>query len=149
MPAPNRPTALFTNNNWYFEIQGLVSPHFHSLEGISKTSGEVSVVDGGTNIRHKFSSQIKDFGDITLTRAYDGSVDDLAMLALENASMDTCQRFDGSLVKMHCGKEVFRIVFLGLRIKEVGHPSLSTEGTERYDVRYTCSVSEWREVRIR
>ena len=147
MPIPNRPTNLFTSNNWYFEIQGLVSPHFHTLEGISKQSGEVSIVDGGTNVKHKFSSQMKNFGDITLTRAYDGSVDDFAVIALEELSMDTCQRFDGQLVKMHCGQEVFRILFLGLRIKNVEHPTLNVDSEERYDVKYTCSVSEWLEIR--
>jgi hypothetical protein len=147
MPKPNRPTALYTNNNWYFEIPGLVSPHFHTLEGISKTSGEVTIVDGGTNIRHKFSNQLKDFGDITLTRAYDGSIDDIAIQALSRLSFDTCQRFDGNLVKMHCGKEVFRILFLGARVKEEIHPTLSTEGTDKYDVRYVLSISEWLEVR--
>lgn len=147
MPKPNRPTNLFTTNNWYFELPGFVSPHFSTLEGISKTSGEVSIVDGGTNVRHKFSSQIRDYGDISLTRAYDGSVDDYAIQALSKLSFDGCQRFDGNLVKLHCGEEVFRILFLGMRLKEEVHPTLNTEGEDRYDVRYTFSVSEWVEVR--
>lgn len=148
MPVPNKPTALYTANNWYFEIPGLLSPHFHTLEGINQKSGEVSIVDGGTNIKHKFSSQLKDYGDIVLTRAYDGSVDDLAMQTLVNLSMNTCTRFDGNLVKAHCGKEVFRILFLGLRIKDVAHPTLNTDSEDRYDVKYTCSVSEWQEIRL-
>lgn len=146
MGKPNAPTNLFTANNWYFELQGLVSPHFQTLEGISLTSGEISVVDGATNIRHKFSNQLKDFGDIILTRGYDGSVDDDFMRALQAVSMNSCQRFDGNLVKLHCGKEVFRILFLGMRIKSVEHPSLGTSSEEAYNVKYTCSVSEWVEV---
>lgn len=144
---PLRPTNLYTANNWYFEIKGMVSPHFHKLEGISKTSGEVSIVDGATNIKHKFSNQLKEFSDISLTRTYDGSVDDIFMLALSKLMFDTCLRIDGNLVKLHCGKEVFRILFLGLRMKGEAHPSLDTESGERYDVKYDFSVSEWVEVR--
>lgn len=146
MPLPLRPTNLFTANNFYFEIPGLVSPHFHTIEGISKTSGEVTIVDGATNIRHKFSNQLKDFGDLTLVRAYDGSIDDEFMRQLEAIQFDTCQRIDGNLVKQHCGSEVFRIMFLGMRMKHVEHPSLNTESEERYDVRYTFSISEWYEI---
>lgn len=146
MPRPTRPSDLYTNNNWYFEMQGLVSPHFHTLEGISKTTGEITIVDGGTNITHKFSSQIKQFGDITLTRSKDGSVDDVAIAALRDLCMDTALRFDANLVKLHHGNEVFRIMFLGARIKEENHPTLSTDGEERYDVRYVLSVSEWVEI---
>lgn len=141
-----KPKDLYVNNHWYFEIPGLISPHFHSLEGIEVKSGEVSIVDGVTNVKHKFSSQLKDFNDIVLTRTKDGSVDDQTMSAIAQESLNAGVRFDGNLVKMHNGKEVFRILFLGLRIKNVAHPSLSTEGEDRYDVKYTCSVSEWIEI---
>lgn len=143
---PIRPSDLYTNNHWYFEIPGLVSPHFHTLEGIEQKSGEVFIVDGSTNIKHKFSSQLKEYSDINLTRAMDGSVDDLTMKALVQQCMNSGFRFDGSLVKMHSGQEVFRILFLGLRIKNVAHPSLKTDAEERYDIKYTCSVSEWVEI---
>lgn len=145
MPTPLRPTSLYSANNWYFEIPGMVSPDFHTLSGISRETGEISVVDGYTNITHKFSNQIKTFGDIILTRAYNGSIDDKFMATLNKLCEDTCFRFDGNLVKMHCGKEVFRILFLGMRIKGVKHPDLATDSTSRYDVQYTLSVSEWYE----
>ena len=141
-----RPTDLLVNNHWYFEIPGLVSPKFHSLEGIEQNSGEVTIVDGYTNIEHKFSSQLKKFSDITLTRAKDGSVDDFSMRELFRACMNEGFRFDGNLVKMHNGREVFRIVMLGVRIKSVAHPSLNTAGEDKYDMKYTCSVSEWIEI---
>lgn len=143
---PLRPTDLYTNNHWYFEIQGLISPHFHTLEGIEKKSGEVSIVDGTTNIKHKFSSQLKDFGDINLTRSKDGSVDDKTMQVLANKCMDEGFRFDGNLIKMHNGQEVFRILFLGCRIKNIAHPSLKTDGEDKYDIKYSMSVSEWVEI---
>lgn len=143
---PLKPVDLYTNNHWYFEIPGLISPHFHTLEGIEQKSGEVFIVDGSTNIKHKFSSQLKEYNDITLTRAMDGSVDDQTMKVLTQQCMNNGFRFDGNLVKMHNGVEVFRILFLGLRIKNVAHPSLKTDGEERYDIKYTCSVSEWVEI---
>lgn len=143
-----RPDNLFTTNHWTFEIPGLNFPNFQKLEGISKTSGEISIVDGTTNIKHKYSSQLRDFGDITLTRPYDGSADDIAMQALEKASFDTGARFDGHLVKYHNGVEVFRIMFFGLRIKEVKHPNLDVAAEEAYNVMLTISVSEWEEIRV-
>lgn len=143
---PLRPTDAYVNNGWYFEVPGLVSPQFQQLEGISKTSGEVVVVDGATNIKHKFSSQLKDFGDIVLTRPKDGSIDDTTMRVLEDQCLNTGFRFDGNLVKLHNGQEVFRILFLGMRIKKVEHPSLNTGGEDLYNMKYTCSVSEWVEI---
>ena len=143
---PLRPTDLYTNNHWYFEIPGLISPHFHTLEGIEQKSGEVFIVDGSTNIKHKFSSQLKEYNDIVLTRGMDGSVDDETMKVLTQKCMNEGFRFDGNLVKMHNGQEVFRILFLGCRIKNYAHPSLKTDGEERYDNKYTLSVSEWVEI---
>jgi len=147
MPRPLRPTNLFTANSWYFEIQGLLSPHFHQLSGIKKSSGEVSIVDGSSGVRYKFSNQIKEFSDITLVRAYDGSVDDDFMRTLTKLSLDGCLKFDGNLVKMHCGKEVFRIIFLGMKMKDTEHPQLRTDSEEKYDMLYMFSVTEWQEVR--
>ena len=143
---PLRPTDLYTNNHWYFEIPGLISPHFHTLEGIEQKSGEVFIVDGSTNIKHKFSSQLKEYNDIVLTRGMDGSVDDETMKGLTQKCMNEGFRFDGNLGKMHKGQEVFRILFLGCRIKNYAHPSLKTDGEERYDNKYTLSVSEWVEI---
>lgn len=143
---PLKPVDLYTANHWYFEIPGLISPQFHTLSGIEQRSGEVFIVDGSTNIKHKFSSQLKEYSDIVLTRAMDGSVDDLTMMTLVQQSMNEGLRFDGNLVKLHNGQEVFRILFLGCRIKNVAHPELRTDSEERYDVKYTCSVSEWVEI---
>jgi hypothetical protein len=148
MPAPLTPTNVFSANGWYFEIQGLVSPHFNRLSGIKKSTGEVSIVDGSTGIRHKFANQIKEFGDITLVRAYDGSVDDNYMRQLTKLSLDGCTKFDGNLVKLQCGKEVFRIIFLGMKMKDTEHPELRTDSEERYDVQYMFSVTEWQEIPI-
>lgn len=141
-----KPTDLYTSNHWTLEIPGLVSPHFHKVEGIEQKSGEVSIVDGSTNIKHKFSSQLKEYNDIVITRAMDGSVDDQTMKVLVQQCMNIGFTFDAMLVKMHNGQEVFRILILGARIKNYAHPSLDTSAEERYDLKYTLSVSEWIEV---
>ena len=141
-----KPTDLLTSNHWYLEIPGLVSPHFHTVEGIEQKSGEVFIVDGATNIKHKFSSQLKDYNDIVISRAMDGSVDDHTMRVLVQKCMNDGFRFDASLVKLHNGNEAFRILILGARIKNYAHPTLNTESEERYDLKYTLSVSEWVEI---
>ena len=141
-----KPTDSLVNNGWYFEVPGLISPHFSSLEGVSRKTGQVVVVDGTTNIKHKFSDQMKDFSDITLIRAKDASVDDKSIRVLADKCINEGFRFDGQLVKLHNKKEIFRIIFLGMRIMEEEHPSLKTDGTDKYDMKYPCSVSEWVEV---
>lgn len=141
-----RPTDLYTNNHFLIEIPGLISPKFHKVEGIEENSGEVTIIDGYTNVEHKFSSQLKKYSDITLTRAKDGSIDDFSMREIVRQCMNNGLRFDANLVKMHNGQEVFRIVMLGMRIKTNAHPNLDTSGEEKYDMKYTLSVSEWVEI---
>jgi len=141
-----RPDDLYASSHWTFEIAGMKSPNFQKLSGLSKKVGEIKMVDGSTNITHKFSSQIKDFGEITLTRPKDGSIDDAAMMALEKFSLDSGNRIDGQLIKLHNGVEVFRIMFFGLQMKEVKHPDFDTSAESSYDMQYTFSVSEWEEI---
>lgn len=139
---PTRPVDLYTSNHFYMEVPGLISPQIHTVEGIGIESGEVSIVDGFTNIQHKFSSQLKKAKDVTFTRAKDGSADDLAMKALADKCLDEGFRFDCHLVKRHNGKEVFRILLLGCRIKTVDYPTHQTDAEERYDMKYVLSVTE-------
>jgi hypothetical protein len=135
---PTRPVDLYTTNHFYFEIPGLISPQFHTVEGIELESGDVTIVDGSTNIQHAFSSQLKRYNDIVLVRSYDGTVDDQAMRTLVNACINEGYSFDGALVKQHFGEEVFRVLFLGMRIKRVQYPTMQTDAEEKLDVRYTC-----------
>lgn len=139
---PTRPGDLYTNNHFYLEIPGLISPQFHTVEGIGIESGEVSIVDGYTNILHKFSSQLKKAKDVTLTRSKDGSADDAALKVLSKKCLDEGFRFDAQLVKRHNGNEVFRIILLGCRIKMVDYPTHQTDAEERYDMKFVLSVTE-------
>ena len=60
-----KPTTVMMANGWYFDLPGLISPHFQTLEGINRKTGTTEIVDGGTNIKYQFSDQIIEFGQIT------------------------------------------------------------------------------------
>ena len=146
MGYPKKPTDLFVVNGWYLELPGLVSPHFETLEGLSKKTGKVEIVDAGTNIKYKFSSQIKDFGAITLTRAKDGTNDDIIMNGLVNASIELGVKYAGQLIKLHHGSEVFRIAFVGMLFDSNAHPSHNINGEEKYVQTFGASIDEWEEI---
>jgi len=139
---------LYANNHFEIKIPGLVTPDFQEMDGLEKSMGEISKVSGDTNIKYKFSSGIKDYGEITLTRPYDGSVDDALILALEKFSFDDGNRVDATLVKYHNKQEVFRILLFGLMLKKVTYPGMGTANEDRFDMKYTFSVSSHEEVRV-
>lgn len=146
MPNPQKPKAAYVVNGWYLELPGLNSPRFETLSGLSKRTGTVEVVDAGTNIKYKFSSQIIDFGAIGLTRNMDGSSDDIAMDALVELSITSGQKFTGVLIKKHFGTPVFTIAFEGLRFVEDNWPDFSIEGEEKLIKTYQATVDTWLKV---
>lgn len=143
MGYPQRPTALHVVNGWYLELPGLNSPQFETLEGLSKKTGTVQIVDGGSNIVHKFNDQIIDFGQITLSRTSDGSSDDIALDAMVDLSIRTGVQYVGALVKMHFGVEIYRIMFLGMGFKEINLPSLDINSGEKHRTSYMATIIEW------
>jgi len=143
MGKPQKPRAAFVTNGWYLELPGLVSPRFETFSGLTKKSGTVEVVDAGTNIKYKFSSQIMDFGTINLTRNMDGSADDRALDALVDLSIVSGQKFAGVLVKMHFGVPVFSIGFEGMRFVEDNWPDLNIEAEEKLIRTYVATVDTW------
>lgn len=140
---PQKPIGVFVTNGWYLELPGLVSPQFETLSGLSKKTGTVEVVDAGTNVKYKFSSQIVDFGEITLTRPYDGSSDDILMRAMANSSITEGVKYAGVLVKQNFGVEVYRIAFEGLRFVEENYPDFNKEAEEKQAISYACTVDSW------
>lgn len=143
MPYPQKPQGLYVVNGWYLELPGLVSPHFETLEGLSKKTGTVDIVDAGTNIRYKFNGQIIDFGQITLTRTMDGTIDDISMRTLVEASIRQGVKYAGALVKMHFGNEVYRILFDGLGFKEENYPTFDINAEEKQQISYVATVDSW------
>lgn len=146
MAYPQKPTDQYVANGWYLDLPGLVSPHFETLEGLSRKTGTVDIVDAGTNIRFKFSDQIIDFGAITLTRTRDGSSDDTALNALVTASLRNGVKYAGALVYLHHGVEVFRIIFDGLLFNEDNLPSFDINSGEKFRTTYQATVDEWVEI---
>lgn len=146
MPRPQKPQALYVSNGWYLEIPGLISPHFETLEGLSKKTGTVDIVDAGTNIKYKFNSQIIDFGEITLTRTLDGSSDDIVFKQLVDSSIDLGIKYVGVLVKMHFGREVYRIAFEGLAFKEYNFPTFDVNAEEKQTISVPATVDVWIQV---
>ena len=115
---PQKPQDVYVANGWYLNIPvpGIMSDAiFETLEGMQKQSGTVETVDAGTNRKYKFSTQLTDYGEMTLTRSYQGNATDRALEVLVNQMIENGLKLPVQAVKMHNGKEVFTIVFEGFR----------------------------------
>lgn len=143
MPVPQKPKRQFVANGWWLELPGLVSPHFETIGGIEKSTGTVTIVDAGTNIRYKFASQIVDYGEITLTRTYDGSSDDVAFEALVDSSIELGLKHSGVLIKREFRLPVFSLGFDGIRFTNKRLPDLATDTEEKFTATYTATVDVW------
>lgn len=145
---PKPPTGAVTNNGWYltlFSNPQLVSPHFNTLSGLSKKTGTIEIVDGGTNIKYKFSSQIIDFGQITLSRPNDASPDDAAWRGIVNAGIRLGVKYTGVLIKEHFSQEVYRIAFSGLGFKEYNYPDFNVSAEDAQMPTVMATVDSWEE----
>jgi hypothetical protein len=88
---PQKPQDVYVANGWYLNIPvpGIMSDAiFETLEGMQKQSGTVETVDAGTNRKYKFSTQLTDYGEMTLTRSYQGNVTDRALEILVNQMIE-------------------------------------------------------------
>ena len=91
MAKPQKPQDVYVANGWYLNIPvaGINSDGlFETLEGMGKSSGVVEVVDAGTNKKYKFTDQLTDYSEMTLTRPYNGSAADRAMEVLVNTMIE-------------------------------------------------------------
>ena len=143
MPKPKTPSDLYVVNGWWLEMPGLMSPHFETLEGAGINTDSVSIVDAGANIKYKFSGQILDFTDLTLTRTQDGSSDDAAVDALYDQCVRLGFKFNCALVMTHNGQEVYRIAFVGFRFVNKTLPTLDINAAEKLTVTYTATNDYW------
>lgn len=147
MPRPQRPKDLFVTNGWYFEIPGLISPHFETLEGVQKTANKVEIVDAGTNKKYKFGTQIIDFGDLSITRTYQGTVDDIALEKLVDLMIGEGLKLPVTAVKLHNRQEVFRVQMDGFNIHSKQMPTFDVNAEEKFTVTYQATCDDWRIVR--
>jgi hypothetical protein len=109
MPKPTPPKDLFVQNGWYLELPGLNAPHFETLEGVQENSNTVEIVDAGTNKKHKFGTQIIDYGEMTLTRTRQGTPEDALLSAMVKECIERGLKVPCVAVKLHKQQEVFRI----------------------------------------
>lgn len=143
---PQKPQDVYVANGWYLNIPvpGIMSDAiFETLEGMQKQSGTVETVDAGTNRKYKFSTQLTDYGEMTLTRSYQGNVTDRALEILVNQMIENGLKLPVQAVKMHNGKEVFTIVFEGFRFLSTNYPTFDISSEEKFTVSYGATCDGW------
>lgn len=146
MARPQRPQDLYVVNGWYLNIPvpGIGSDGlFETLEGMQKQSGSVEIVDAGTNKKYKFADQITDFGDMTLTRTYQGNATDRALEVLVNSCIENGLKLPVTAVKMHQGREVLTVVFDGFRFVSSNFPTFDVNGQEKFTISYSATCDGW------
>lgn len=146
MAKPQKPQDVYVTNGWYLDIpipgintDGL----FETLEGMAQSSGVVEVVDAGTNHKYKFTNQLVDYSDMTLTRPYNGSSADRAMEALVTTMIETGVKVPVTAVKLHHGVEVFSVLFEGFSFNAANYPSFDVAGTDKFTVSYSAHCDGW------
>lgn len=143
---PQKPQDIYVANGWYLNIpvHGIMSDAiFETLEGMQKQSGTVETVDAGTNRKYKFSTQLTDYGEMTLTRSYQGNATDRALEVLVNQMIENGLKLPVQAVKMHNGKEVFTIVFEGFRFLSANYPTFDIASEEKFTVSYGATCDGW------
>lgn len=143
---PQKPQDVYVANGWYLNIPvpGIMSDAiFETLEGMQKQSGTVETVDAGTNRKYKFSTQLTDYGEMTLTRSYQGNGTDRALEILVNQMIENGLKLPVQAVKMHNGKEVFTIVFEGFRFLSANYPTFDISSEEKFTVSYGATCDGW------
>lgn len=143
---PQKPQDVYVANGWYLNIPvpGIMSDAiFETLEGMQKQSGTVETVDAGTNRKYKFSTQLTDYGEMTLTRSYQGNATDRALEILVNQMIENGLKLPVQAVKMHNGKEVFTIVFEGFRFLSANYPTFDISSEEKFTVSYGATCDGW------
>jgi hypothetical protein len=146
MAKPQKPQDLYVVNGWYLEIPvpGIGSDGiFETLEGMQKQSGSVEIVDAGSNRKFRFGDQLTDFGEMTLTRTYQGNVTDRALEVLVNTCIENGLKLPVRAVKMHQGREVLTIAFEGFRFQSVTYPTFDVNSAEKFLVSYSASCDGW------
>lgn len=146
MAKPQKPQDVYIVNGWYLNIPvpGIMADGlFETLEGMGKSTGVVEVVDAGTNKKYKFTDQLVDYQDMTLTRPYNGSAADRAMEVLVNTMIETGLKLPVTAVKMHNGKEVMTIIFEGFAFFSASYPTFDTGGAEKFTVSYQAHCDGW------
>jgi hypothetical protein len=144
MAQPEQVRAIAANSFLIeFDSGGMVSPRIHKVTGLSRKTGTVDLVDGGTNRKLSFSDGITEYGDVTFIRARDGSADDAAFTAFFDAVSTTGEKKSGQLIQFHFGVEVLRITFKGLLCHEQSFNDFATESSDKSEITVQAKVDFW------
>ena len=146
MAKPQKPQDAFVANGWYLNlpVAGILSNGlFETLEGMGKSSGNVEMVDAGSNHVYNFTDQLTRYDEMTLTRTYQGNSADRAMEALVSTMIETGMKLPATAVKMHHGQEVFTVVFEGFRFTAARYPTFDNGSSEKFIVTYTAMCNGW------
>jgi phage tail-like protein len=131
-------TEAFRTNEFVVEIEGIESPGIQHVTGLDEgTIDTIDQFDGGSNIKHKVSSGLIAYDDLTLERNMDGTQADEAfrtwfgeMFKIDGTGTGSQLRRNGSVVKMQFGKEVMRFAFEGAWIKSSKFSDLNAGSSE-------------------
>lgn len=141
-----KPQDALVVNGWYLNlpVPGILAEGlFETLEGMGKSSGNVEMVDAGSNHVYNFTDQLTRYDEMTLTRTYQSNATDRAMEALVSTMIETGLKLPATAVKMHHGQEVFTIIFEGFRFTAVKMPTLDVAGSDKFTVSYTAMCDGW------
>lgn len=135
---------LMVQNGWYLEgIPGAsANPHFETLEGLGIGATNVETVDGVTNKKKRYSSQIMDYKEITLTRPFQSNEDDYALHIVAMACIRLGFKMNISAVKRHKQVNVFACLLRDFRILDVAFPNFNVEAEEKFIVTYMASIDD-------
>jgi len=142
------PNDLIPVNGWVMELPGLTSPQFHKLQGLSKKTGVMTTIDGGTNRQFSFSDGILECGPITIVRTRDGSADDKAFAAYVADVVASGKKINGTFVQFRHGKQVLKVLFTGLLMNDYklsDFDTLSKGDGSKSDQTYVAQVDNWEE----
>jgi phage tail-like protein len=125
-------TEPYITNEFVVEIGTEESPTVSKVTGLSLGEADtIEVPEGGTNVVHKVSSGVVKFQPLTIERYVDGSEDDKlfkeffeSAYKLGEGGQGSTIRRDGSIVKKHFGREVFRLSFYGAWVKSASYTDL-------------------------
>jgi hypothetical protein len=154
MPIPTTdrtqpPVDAIPVNGWVLILEPLASerrlnsPHFHKLEGLSRKTGKLEVVDGGTNVKYHFSDGIMEAGDINIKRTRDGSPDDATFDSYINAVFTSGRKRNGRMEQYRFGRHVLTVRFTGLLLHEFELANFDTHGSDKSDQTYKCTCDWW------
>lgn len=135
-------------NGW--ELVGLPGvtpsqkPNFQTIEGIMVQSGKVEQVDGISNKKKKFSDQIYEVGELTLTRPFQNDVNDFSIHIVALACIRYGLKLDTVIAtKYHKLSPAFSINFQGFRFLTETLPTFDVDGVDKFMVNYTADADDW------